>query len=188
MDTMNEHDEAVNFDNLVDMLEYIEEHPRVYCVRTAKRENFDFLCAMVMQPGFEGVTLTVEEAYEFFPNRRGMEQNAERLVFEGRHFAVNINLTFPRMVQISTDMRTQWDNIIAFRQGGPSDVTRLEEISGYKLGDLAFLEPGECYLIDQSECRRLFYAELAKYVRENNRRNRLDLDADDEIKVDTEMI
>lgn len=108
----------------------------------------------------------IDEAQRFFPagTARAYPQVIYDLFFRSRHRRVDLILAHQRATTVSIDIRSQWTDLVTFRQTESADTSWIRGTTGEALPDLERLPVGEYYHVtNQGECHQKIIKEIYKF-------------------------
>src|SRR5262245_36695204 len=149
--------EGILFENTEDLLDYVEDHPTVYQVRTEFAEDAADLSAIAMaagncrhrgtpmqHPGCRDVCLVIDEAGRSLPDGRNIDPAVADVIYRGRHRHVTLVNVTQRASTLHIAARSQWTRLITFWQTEDNDIKWLQNQAGSKL-DIQHLKPLEYF-------------------------------------------
>ena len=114
---------------------YKKDDPRVIHVPYGNRQQFDSVLTQLIQKGWKGIII-VDEADQFFPNRKQLTDIENHFIQIGRHHGIGGIFVTRRLAKLHTDLPSQANKIFLFKHWQRADLDYLRESN---LGDYAFL-------------------------------------------------
>jgi len=126
VDPLDEYDGllAESTEALIDAI----ENRKVFTVRTLLLEDFPFICQVARVAG--PCTLVVEETQRILPPRVDVPESFSDLIYRGRHYGVSVVMVSQRPMTVNLVARSQWTQLITFRQVETSDVRWIQQVTG----------------------------------------------------------
>jgi hypothetical protein len=152
LDPMGEY-EGEYCSTLEDIHERICANPKMFRITTDCLADFERLCVYVYT--LKNCMFAIEEAQRVLPaGNTPLPPAFLDLIFRGRHHAVSLMIVSQRASTVSIQARSQWSEIIAFRQTEPTDIRYLYNQSGDDdLNNIPKLMPYHFYHITPRETR-----------------------------------
>lgn len=140
---------AKEFENVEDMLSYIEANEKEFCVKSCNILDLEVMGEIV--DSLNDVTFIIEEAQRCLPaSRQDLPDSLQRIIFLGRHFGRSLVIAAQRPSIVHIAARSQWTRIVTFNLTEVGDVKWLEGTSGYDVeneNDIRKLPVGEYFEI-----------------------------------------
>lgn len=142
IDPQVEYDALPMCDDLTALAAHINGNPRLFRVRYSDLRDFDAVCDIASQ--VPETLLIVEESQRIIPPNSKLPPAFENLVYRGRHSGTSIHLIAQRPTTVNIAVRSQYHEIISFRQTEKRDIGWITDVTGFEVEDdlknLAVLE------------------------------------------------
>lgn len=123
---------GIEFDDLEDMLDYIEGNQERFVVKSSNVLDLEGLSEIAL--GIGNCHFIIEEAQRCLPaSNYPLPESFKSLIFQGRHFGNSIVVSAQRPSIVNIAARSQWTRIISFNLTETADVGWLEQTSGYTI-------------------------------------------------------
>lgn len=123
---------GIEFDDLGDMIDFIEANPERFIVKSADILNLEGLSEIAL--GIGNCHFIIEEAQRCLPaSNYPLPESFKSLIFQGRHTGNSIIVSAQRPSIVNIAARSQWTRIISFNLTETADVGWLEQTSGYSI-------------------------------------------------------
>lgn len=141
LDTQNEFDEGLQFEEAGVLLDYLVQGQKnasgIYVLKATADEDFD-LFFRILATGQDPATLVIDEA-DLFCTPYNINEDFNRIIKYGRHWNQHILYAARRPAEVNRNLTAQSDCLISFKQTEPRDVAALKKsFSGAE--DLADLD------------------------------------------------
>ena len=140
LDTQNEFDEGLQFDDAEVLQAYlIEGHPNasgIYVLNATTDEDFDRFF-LILSTGQFPATVVIDEA-DLFCTPYNINGDLSRIIKYGRHWEQNIVYAARRPAEVNRNLTAQSDCLVSFKQTEPRDIASLKQsyVEAEKLSDL----------------------------------------------------
>lgn len=118
-------------DDLRSLADHINRNPRMFRVRYSDLRDFDAICDMASQ--VDNTLLIVEESQRIIPPNSKLTPAFENLVYRGRHSGTSIHLVAQRPTTVNIAVRSQYYEIISFRQTEKRDIGWITDVTGFEV-------------------------------------------------------
>lgn len=140
---------AIEFQDMEDMVSYIEENPKGFHVKSTNILDLEILGEIV--DSMNDITFIIEEAQRCLPaSRQELPDSLQRIIFLGRHFGRSLVIAAQRPSIVHIAARSQWTRIISFNLSEIGDVSWIRNTSGYDVeneNDIRKLPVGDYFEI-----------------------------------------
>jgi len=120
------------FEKADDLISYIY-HRKIFRVKCCDLREFSSLCFGVML--VPKVLFVVEESQRILAPRLKIPMEFEDIIYRGRHSETSLLLIAQRATTIDIAVRSQFTQLIVFRQSEKNDLSWISSVTGHDLND-----------------------------------------------------
>lgn len=120
------------FEKADDLISYIYKR-KIFRVKCCDLREFSNLCfGVTLVPN---TLLVIEESQRVLAPRLKIPQEFEDIIYRGRHTETSLLLIAQRATTIDIAVRSQFNELIVFRQTEKGDLTWISDVTGQDLND-----------------------------------------------------
>lgn len=120
------------FDKADDLISYIYKR-KIFRVKCCDLREFTNLCfGVTLVPN---TLLVIEESQRILAPKLKIPQDFEDIIYRGRHTETSLLLIAQRATTIDIAVRSQFSQLVVFRQSEKGDLNWLSDVTGHDLND-----------------------------------------------------